>query len=142
MGVAARREALAARWHLTPEDVVPLLGPIGARWWQVLVYTQDARDIVFNLQYRVEAGSAKRPNKDRDRDQANQLMQTMFQPLFTYASSTGNMGPVNALITFFGRAFDIRDIDQFLLTPPPPPTPPMVGVPPGAQQQLAGPPPR
>ena len=136
MGRGARMEALAARWHLTPDDVGVHLGATGAKWWEVLVYTQDPRVIAFGVQYGVESGSARRKNKDADRDQANQLMQTLANQLYQYAGATGNVDPFNALLKFFGKAFDVRDIDQFLLknlAPPPVAGPPPNQTPAGAQ---------
>ena len=33
MSMLSRKEALAARWLLQPEDVAPVVGPLGAELW-------------------------------------------------------------------------------------------------------------
>jgi hypothetical protein len=123
MSTVARREAFAARWHLSPDDVRPVLGPIGASWWEQLVYPADVREIIYNLEYRVEAGSAKKPNKARDQEQASNLMNNLFSPFFQYGGSTGDLGPSNALIEFWCKANDIRNYKDFQLKAAMPPAP-------------------
>jgi hypothetical protein len=59
----------------------------------------------------------------------NQTMQTLFQPLFSFASATGEFGPVNALITDWAKTIDL-DPTRYLLKPPMPP-PMMPGQGPG-----------
>lgn len=121
MSRGARMEALAARWHLKPDDVRPVLGPVGAMWWEQLVHAADPREILFNLTYRVEAGSAKKPNKARDQEQANNLMNNLFQPFLNWGSSTGDMKPVNALVRKWLKAQDEPNPNDFLFVPPPAP---------------------
>lgn len=131
----ARLEALAARWHLQPPDVAPVLGQYGAQAWGTLVAPSDPSALLHQLEYRIEAGSARKPNKARDADNANQAMQTLFQPLWQYAMQTGQVGPVNALITAWAKAMDM-DASPFLIQPPPPPVAPAPagGEPPPAEQ--------
>lgn len=139
MSKGARMEALACRWHLKPEDVAPVIGKVGAVWWGQLVYatTDIQKDILFNLTYRVEAGSAKKPNKARDTDQANALMNNLFQPFLNWGASTGDMNPVNALVRKWGKAQDIPNINDFLFLPPPMPVQPAGATPP--EKKPAGP---
>lgn len=122
MTLAARMEALAARWHLTGKDVEPVLGPIGGQMWDQLVTAADPAAILHQLEYRIEAGSARKPNKEGAIANMTQAIQTLFQPLYQYAMTSGNVGPVNALIEQWCKANDIEP-GPFLLTPPPPPPP-------------------
>lgn len=119
MSEVAKKEAFAAKWHLEPQDVAPILGPLGAQWWQQFVLSAPPTDIVHGLQFRIEAGSARKPNKDRDIANANQAMQNMFQPLLSVAS-TGQVQPINAVMTMWCKANDI-DPSGFMIQPPPPP---------------------
>lgn len=137
MTEVARKEALAARWHLTAEDVTPVMGPIGAQWWGQLVQTSDPHEIVHSLEYRIEAGSARKPNKSRDAANMNQAMQQLFQPFWQHAMQTGDVKQVNRLVSDWAKSIDL-DPEGYVLTPPPPPPPPPPG-PPGPPGQ-GGPP--
>lgn len=140
MSIAARMEALCARWHLQPNDVRPVLGQIGSSWWEQLVYTADPREIIYNLEYSVEAGSAKKQNKQGQVDNANQLMTNLFPTMTQYSAATGNYGPTNAVIEFWCDANDIRNTDDFKLTPPQQPAAPPAGPGGPPQGQSQGPP--
>jgi hypothetical protein len=131
MTEVARKEALAVRWHLGSADVQMIMGPPAAQAWDRFVVSANPYEIVRQLDYRIEAGSTKKPNRDRDAQNAQQAMQTLFQPLFAYAQATGNVGPVNALIGFWAKTIDL-DASGFLLAPPPPP--PAPAGPDGPQQ--------
>lgn len=123
MSEAARKEALAARWHLEAQDVAPVLGPQGAQEWEQLLLNTDPDLVVNGLEYRIEAGSTRKPNKARDAANFRDAMTNLFQPLYGYAQATGDVGPVNALIQGWARSIDL-DASRFLLQPPPPPPPP------------------
>ncbi len=123
MSNVARKEAFAARWHLTAEDVAPVMGPVAARWWERLVDTSDPAQIIHQLEYRIEAGSARKPNKARDTANMQQAMQTLMQPLMEMAMQGGQVGPINALLTAWAKSLDL-DVGPFLLPPPPQQGPP------------------
>lgn len=120
MTEVARKEALAARWHLKPSDVAPVMGPIGSQLWQQLVESSDPAEVLYQLEYRIEAGSARKPNKDRDAANIQQAMQILFQPFYNYGTMTGDMNPLNKLITDWARSIDM-DPEGYMLQPPPPP---------------------
>lgn len=126
----ARMEALCSRWHLTGQDVAPVLGPLGAQWWDQLVTPSDPAEILHSLEYRIEAGSVRKPNRTRDIANMNQAMQQLFQPLWAYGQQSGDVGPINSLITAWAKVNDL-DASSFILKPPaPPPLMPPVGGPP------------
>lgn len=148
MTEVGRKEALLARWHLTAGDVKPVLGPLGAYYWQQTVTTMDLYDLAHELEYRIEAGSTRKPNRQRDADNANQAMQTLFQPLFQYGMQAANFGPVNALTSFWCKTLGMEP-QPFMLTAPPPMMmppggpgggPPAPGGPPHPAQPHAAPP--
>ncbi len=119
----ARKEAIAARWHLTGQDVGAVFGPPIGQLWDGLVASADLGQIMHQLQYEIQAGSARKRNRDKDRDDANQAMQNFFPFLSEYAMTTGNVGPINALIAHWGKAMD-ADVAALLLPAPPPMPPP------------------
>ena len=56
------KEALLARWLIYPQDVAPVLGPMAAQAWGMHVQGESPDAIVREYDYRVEAGSARKPN--------------------------------------------------------------------------------
>jgi hypothetical protein len=136
MTLLARKEGLAARWHLTGKDVAPVMGDVGASLWEKYVMSSDVKS-ALELEYRIEAGSAKKPNKDRDQSNMSQAMQTIFQPMYQYSMATGDLKPTNALLQDWAKSIDITDPERYMLQPPPPP-PPM--PPPGPNGPPNGPP--
>lgn len=124
MGEIALKEAFCAYWNLTGMDVSPCLGQQGGQWWDQFVANADPKEILYQLEYRIEAGSVRKPNRNRDQQNANQAMQTLFVPFMNHATATMDYGPVNALIQFWAKTLDM-DAGAFMLKPPPPPPMPM-----------------
>jgi len=127
MSLLARREALAARWLLEPQDVAPILGRMGAAAWAQFISRRDIVSLTRELLYRVEAGSARKPNKSSRVEQMQMAVQNLG-PILSNLAGTGMVGPFNALMKDWADSLDI-DADMYLLPPPPPPTPP--SAPPG-----------
>ena len=136
MGLLARREALAARWLLEPQDIAPVLGPLGAAAWAQTVFKQDIVSLTRELLYRVEAGSARKPNKASRVEQMQLAVQTLG-PILSSLANAGVPGPFNAMITDWADSLDI-DASPYLLPPPPPPAPPPSPPPPGSQAAGGG----
>jgi hypothetical protein len=126
MSMLARKEAIAARWLLQPKDVVPVLGPLGAQAWDMHLSSNSALDVGAigrEFDYRIEAGSARKPNKDTKIAQMQQAVQTLAPLLSNLATGAGIVGPYNALMADWADSLDI-DANKYLLPPPPPPPPP------------------
>jgi hypothetical protein len=122
MTLLARKEAIAAYWHLTGEDVTPVLGEQRAQIWDGLIKQQDLSYVVTELNYRIEAGSIRKPNRNRDQENANSAVQ-MWTPLLQgYFQMTGDPRPINGLSEMWAKANDMEP-DLFQLQPPPPPEP-------------------
>ena len=119
MTMVARKEALASRWILTSKDVLPALGPERARLWDSLVRSTNLEDIVAELEYRIEAGSVRKPNKNRDMENANTSVQ-VWAPFFqNYAMQSGDFNAINSLAEHWAKANDM-DPAKMRLEPPPP----------------------
>lgn len=119
MSLLARREALAAKWLLEPQDIVPVLGPLNAAAWSQTISKQDIVSLTRELLYRVEAGSARKPNKASRVEQMQLAVQTL-SPILSNLANAGFPGPFNALISDWAKSLDI-DAQPYLLPPPPPP---------------------
>lgn len=122
----SRKEAFCARWHLRGQDVVNVMGQAGAQMWEQLLVMSDPATVIYGLEYRVEANSARKPNKAKEAEDMQQLTQTLFPTLWAYAQQTGDVNPVNALLSDLGKSID-RDTTAYLISPPPPPPAPPQG---------------
>ena len=138
MSMLARKEALAARWLLQPQDVAPILGPLGAEVWNSLIQQMDVHGLAREFDYRIEAGSARKPNKSGRVEQMQMAMQTLG-PILQGLVPMGQVNPLNALITDWAKSLDI-DPKNYLIQPPPPP-PPLPGPPSGPPASDQGEPP-
>lgn len=120
----AAKEAMAAVWLLTAEDVAPVIGDQISQMWDQVFGSADPAAIALELDVRIEAGSTRKPNKETRVQQMNQAFQTIGQVLAQVAMTTGQVGPYNELTREWGKANDILDIEKFMIQPPPPPQPP------------------
>lgn len=122
MSEAARREAMAIRLIADPADVADIVGPVGAQMWPQLVSASDEK-MWREIDVRVEAGSARRPNRERDTDNMNTVMQMAFPLLFQYGVTTGNTNPVNTALQQWGMVME-KDMSGLMMPPvqmaPPP----------------------
>lgn len=136
MSTLARREALAARWLLEPKDVAPVLGPMGAIAWEQHVAKRDLVSLTRDFLFRVEAGSARKPNKASRVEQMTLAIQTLG-PILAPLASGGVVGPFNALMRDWAMSLDIDATPYLIPAPPPPPEAPLGLPPPPAGPQAA-----
>ena len=140
MGDVAAKEAMAARWLLQPKDVAPVLGPLGAEAWGMHMNTQDGDptgSIAREFEYRIESGTARRPDKQAKIDSMQQAMQVLL-PVLQQQATQGNADPLNQLLSDWCEANDI-DPTGYLVQPPPPPPMPPPGAGPSAPPSEAPP---
>jgi hypothetical protein len=131
MASIARKEALAARWLLTPEDVAPIVGPIGAVAWAQHVSPLEPIQVAREYDYRIESGSARKPNKATRQEQMQSALQNLG-PVLSNLIGAGVVDPFNALIKDWADSLDL-DATPYLIPPPPPPQPPALPAPAGQQ---------
>lgn len=127
----ATREMQAARWQCSGEDVKGPLGEQGAWVWENQILTEDVDHVTRCFDFRVEAGSARKPNKANKVNQLNELGRTILPTVQSFAQM-GQVGPLNAYTTDMAHAMDL-DASQYLVQPPPPPMPPEGSKPPTSQ---------
>jgi len=143
MSMLARREALAARWLLQEQDIAPVLGPIGASVWKSLQEQVSLGQLAMNYDYRIEAGSARKPNVAGKVEALQIAIQTMG-PTLQGLIGQGVVGPWNALIGDWAEALQL-DASRYMVPEPPPPQPPAEQLPPpteggNAEPGAGGPP--
>ena len=130
MSMLARKEALAARWLLTPQDIEPIMGPLGAQVWASTVQAADIHALAREYDYQILAGSARKQNKAGKVEQMQMALQTLG-PVLQGLLQQGVVGPFNALITDWAKSLDI-DATPYMVPQPPPPPPPGPPSGPGA----------
>jgi len=114
----ARNEMMAARWMLGPQDVQQALGPAAAMVWQNQIMTSDVDRVVRDFDYRIEAGTARKPNKNTRIQNLNEFGKVgmgVFQSLL----QSGMPQPFNAFMKAWGDANDM-DVDEFMIQFPQP----------------------
>jgi hypothetical protein len=82
----------------------------------------DVGVIGREFDYRIESGSARKPNKDTRIDQMQQAVQTLGPILSGLATGMGNVEPFNRLMSDWANSLDL-DASGYMLPPPPPPPP-------------------
>jgi len=126
MSELARKEAMAARWLLQGADVQHVLGPLGASAWEQGIQQLRLHEVAREFEYRIEAGSARKPNKASKVEQMQMALQTLG-PVLQGLMQQGIVDPWNALITDWAKSLDIDPTNY--LVPPPPPAPPQQPAP-------------
>lgn len=118
---------------------LPSQSPLTDLWMQ-FVHTQDPDALLGEFSYTVEQSSVRKPNAERDAQNASEAAQMLLPMYQQYAMATGDVGPLNAFIAYF---FSTRQQDStpFILPPPKPPQPgpPQNGqgpVPEGPEQRM------
>jgi len=120
----ALNETAAMVWSCSPQDVQPVLGDIGASIFAERIQTQDFERVIRDYDYRIAAGSARKPNKQSKQRALTELGQVLMPTLQGFAME-GKVQPYNAYINEISETMDI-DPSGFLLPEPPPqegPTP-------------------
>ena len=113
----AQAEALVTRWFVTADDVRPLLGDIGAMYWSQFIESTDVELVCRQFNYTVSASSIRRPDRERDINNFQQVMGNFAPVLQGYAQQTGNYDPFNGLMAEWGR---LHDMDMAKLQVPKP----------------------
>lgn len=140
----ARKEAIASRLLLTGQDVLPIVGQIGATFWDQAVRSDDVYAICREFDYRVEGGSARKPNKEKMVQDTQEGLNVIMPFVQNMAQQYGEWKPVLAILREWARARD-WNIEPFLIDPakmPPPPPPAPAPGQAGPPPQQAPPPPQ
>ena len=131
------KEALMLRWFCPPESIAPVfgetfsaeqmqVGPNTLLWAQLVYVPLDYTNpstvdrVVREFDYRIEAGSIRKPNRERDQANMDQAMQTLFAPMLQHYQMTGDPTQLNAFVKEWAKTRDL-DAQPFMFSAPPPP---------------------
>lgn len=103
----AKKEAIAARTVLGPNDIRPVFLEVGSALWGQYVATADATTIYRQLEYSVEESSVRRPNRERLASNLKDAVATLLPVLNAQAGQTGDFTAVNNLIRDWGKSVDL-----------------------------------
>jgi hypothetical protein len=124
MTEGAETEKFCAYWSgISGQDIGPLIGEVGAYFWDRLIANEEPDVVIHNMRCTVEASDVRRPNKERDAQNMGQLYQPLSQQFGQYAMTTGDFGPLNAVNRRLFKTLDQPWEADLDMNPPPPPPP-------------------
>lgn len=102
--------------EMPPESGQPDMTTPFSLYWSALVNTTDPAEAVGEYTYRVEAGTARRKNKQAQVADMQSLTQTLAAPALQVWTSTGDPRVFNGLVATIGQAMDTT-LDHLMLPP-------------------------
>lgn len=112
----ALNEIAACVWACEAEDVEPVLGQLGAAIFGQSIKTEEFERIIRDYDYRIAAGSARKPNKQTRLRALNELGQSIVPTLQEFAMQ-GIVEPWNAYVGEVAETLDL-DASDFLIQLP------------------------
>lgn len=108
-GRLAAMEALLAWLFVKAPDVAPSMGNVGAMLWAQYVENADPELIMRETHYEVAASSIRRPNRERDITNLQELGDRYFPVAQKYGELTGDYTPANG---YLSKWADLHDTDM------------------------------
>lgn len=102
----AQVEAFLARWFVTGDDVLPGTGPVGKYLWEKYIMSTDVELVTRQMQYTVEASSIRRPDRERDIANYQQVLQIFAPVAQQYGAESGNYEPFNFMMQQWAKFHD------------------------------------
>lgn len=100
--------------------------------WDQFITASNPADLFYSIEYRVEAGSIRKPNRDRNAQNAKDLL-TSIGPFYQQvAVSTGISDPWNEIIALYCKSIDVDPAKLMLPSMQPPAPAPGPAQPQGA----------
>lgn len=112
-------EAMLTYMFVKGQDAAPLLGQAGALLWQRFIENADGELIVRQMNYQVAAASVRRPNRDRDMENWQTMLDKAMPAAMKFGELTGNWDPLNGMLKKWGEYHD-ADLSDCYFQPPPP----------------------
>ena len=124
---ATRNEKICAYYSgVNGNNLRPLLGDVGAHIFDRTFANADEETVLREMTCSVVAGSARKPNRQRDAENLKEIYQPRSIQLMQYAETTGDTGPMNELNSRLDEAMEIKPgvAEMGPLAPPEPEGPP------------------
>jgi hypothetical protein len=127
MSECADMEKMLLRLKFDAQSARPIVGDFGAMLWGQFIDNRPIEEVMREMRATVEAGSARKPNRQRDAQNMGQAMQMLFGTFDKHADVTQDTTPLNMLVKMWGDTVDLDTRDLQLgprqPAPPPPPSP-------------------
>lgn len=111
---ASELEKFLATWVVTGQDLEPLLGKTASMLWDILISREDPEVVVREMHAYVEATDVRRPNRERDMGNLQQMLGWVLPVLQAYSEATGETTQLNEFIQAIGTAME-QDVDGWEL---------------------------
>jgi hypothetical protein len=112
------KEMEASIWLSEPQDLLPVLGPLGTQIFTQQIQTGDFDAVVRDFSYRVVAGSARKPNKSNRVRELTEFGRAVA-PTLQAMVMQGIVDPWNAYVSDMADALDL-DPEKYLIRLPEP----------------------
>tara|TARA_R110002110_G_scaffold54219_3_gene155842 strand:+ start:1207 stop:4125 length:2919 start_codon:yes stop_codon:yes gene_type:complete len=116
MEQCARQEKMVARWTLEAKDIKSILGETEAQMWTQFITNAPVEETVREVECHVTANSVRKPNKERESANMAQVMSVAMPEFSKHADATTDTGPLNKLLSKWGKSID-QDMDDFQIGP-------------------------
>lgn len=119
----AGAERIAVKSYMTGNDVRRLLGAYGAWVFDKLITSQELEDVLRDVDVTIAAGSARKPNKQREIQNLEKLVPVLMPTIQAYMQTTTDTKPFMWLMGRIADAqeFDLHGLQLGPMAPPPPP---------------------
>lgn len=113
----ADMEKLCCRWFVEAPDTAGFFGQVEQMLWDRYVVHEQPEYIVRELRATTAANSTRKPDKQRDTQNMQQLLNSPLLTIFDqYMQTTGDVQPINALLKQWGKTID-QDLSEMYLQP-------------------------
>lgn len=106
-GRVAAVEAMISWMFVKGPDVEPLMGKTGSMLWDQYITNTEQERVVREVTYEVAAASVRRPNRDKDAADLNELAGRYLPEASKHAELTGDWEPINGFLHKFGELHDM-----------------------------------
>jgi hypothetical protein len=122
MAEVADMERICACKFVKGQDLRGNFGQVEQFVWQQFIEPSDTELIMRGMRASVAANSTRKPDKQRDVQNVNQLIPLAMPVMQGYFQATGQTQGINSLIGLWGKTMD-QDTQSLMLPPLPPPQP-------------------
>lgn len=123
MTETAKDERLSLYGHISGQNLQRLLQPYGSMLWDKLISTQDFEEFIREMDVTIEAHSARKPNKQREVANIEQMAPVVMPFFGQYAATTGDTRPTMWMLQKMADSldWDMTGLQIGQMVPPPPP---------------------
>ena len=116
MSEVADMERICACKFVTAQDLKGTFGQVEQFVWQQYIEPNDPELIMRGMRATVAANSTRKPDKQRDVQNVNQLIPLAMPVMQAYWQATGDPRGINSLTNLWGKTMD-QEVGELMLPP-------------------------